>query len=233
MLSRGDASQQDQVSLRDSRKREIDRIEFAYPDAHLMVEGSLPAVQVQANTMVDSVFWNLLSNAVRHTDNAVQEISVSAKIQDGNVVVRIADNGPGGPCRSERRNIREGREGDSTVPGRVWVSTLSGTLSLTTAVRSGSRTTTLRVPSLPSNCSWPIRQDLTESCSGAQSTGRVIDTERFWSEIFTADVLISRYLSSGHWGSPLWVCPLFCPISNLPTFRLRVENRWEAERIYG
>jgi signal transduction histidine kinase len=97
MLSREDTRQQDQVNLRQTLERELDRIEAEYPDARVMVEESLPAVQIRANQMLDSVFRNLLSNAIQHNNKDVPEISVSATVRDTTVVVRIEDNGPGVP----------------------------------------------------------------------------------------------------------------------------------------
>lgn len=97
MLSREDARQQDQVNLRQTLERELDRIEAEYPDTRVMVEESLPAVQIRANQMLDSVFRNLLSNAIQHNNKDVPEISVSATVRDTTVVVRIEDNGPGVP----------------------------------------------------------------------------------------------------------------------------------------
>jgi PAS domain S-box-containing protein len=97
MLSREDARQQDQVNLRQTLERELDRIEAEYPDAHVTVEESLPAVQIRANQMLDSVFRNLLSNAIQHNNKDIPEISVSATVCDTTVVVRIEDNGPGVP----------------------------------------------------------------------------------------------------------------------------------------
>jgi PAS domain S-box-containing protein len=97
MLSREDTRQQDQVNLRKTLERELDKIEAEYPDARVVVEESLPAVQIRANQMLDSVFRNLLSNAIQHNNKDVPEISVSAAVRDTTVVVRIEDNGPGVP----------------------------------------------------------------------------------------------------------------------------------------
>jgi signal transduction histidine kinase len=117
-LSREDAQQQDRVDLHSTLERELDEIESEYPDAHLTVEGSLPAVQVRADRMLDSVFRNLLSNAVQHNDKAVPEISVSATNHDGKVVVRIADNGPGVPDGQKEEIFGKGEKGlDSAGTG--------------------------------------------------------------------------------------------------------------------
>jgi PAS domain S-box-containing protein len=118
MLSREDAQQQDRVNLRSTLERELDKIESEYPNANLTVEGSLPAVQVRANQLLDSVFRNLLSNAVQHNNKDVPEISVSATNHDGRVVVRIADNGPGVADNQKEEIFGKGEKGlDSSGTG--------------------------------------------------------------------------------------------------------------------
>jgi signal transduction histidine kinase len=59
-------------------------------------------VSVLADEMLDSVFRNLLKNAVQHNDKELPEVRVSASVDERTVTVRIADNGPGIP--EERRH---------------------------------------------------------------------------------------------------------------------------------
>jgi PAS domain S-box-containing protein len=116
MLSREDA--QTQIGLRRTLEGELDNLESEYPDAAVTVEGSLPAVRVQADQMVDSVFRNLLSNAVQHNDKDVPAIRVSATTHDETVVVRIADNGPGVPDDQKAQVFGKGEKGlDSSGTG--------------------------------------------------------------------------------------------------------------------
>ena len=118
MLSREDAQQQERVDLHDTLRRELDKIESEYPDAHVTVEDSLPAVQIQANQMLDSVFRNLLSNAIQHNDKQIPEISVSATCHQKTVVVRVADNGPGIPDNQREEIFGKGEKGlDSSGTG--------------------------------------------------------------------------------------------------------------------
>lgn len=117
MVSRETADQQ-RVDLHSTLESELNRIEAEHPDVRLTVEGSLPAVQVQANPMLDSVFRNLLSNAVQHNDSDPPEISVSATNRDGSVVVYVADNGPGVPDGQKDEIFGQGEKGlDSTGTG--------------------------------------------------------------------------------------------------------------------
>jgi signal transduction histidine kinase len=116
MLSREET--QERVDLRDTIERELAKTESENSDACVTVEGSLPAVQVRANRMLDSVFRNLLSNAIRHNDAEVPEISVSATTRDERVVVRIADNGPGVPDDQKEDIFGKGQKGlDSSGTG--------------------------------------------------------------------------------------------------------------------
>ena len=118
MLSRENPQQQHQVNLRNTLTRELDKIEAEYPDAHVMVEGELPSVQIQANRMLDSVVRNLLSNAVQHNDKDIPEVSVSATSHDERVTVRIADNGPGVPDGQKEEIFGKGEKGlDSSGTG--------------------------------------------------------------------------------------------------------------------
>ena len=117
MLSQEDTQQQE-VNPRDTIKRELDKLESEYPDAQISVKGSLPAVLIQANQMLDSVFRNLLSNAVQHNNKEVPEISVSATTNDQRAVVRIADNGPGVPDDQKEEVFGKGGKGlDSSGTG--------------------------------------------------------------------------------------------------------------------
>ncbi len=118
MLDREQSQRQSQVNLRETIDHELEKIESAFPEADITVEGSLPAVQVQANQMLDSVFRNLLSNAVQHNDKAVPKITVSATKDEKSVVVRIADNGPGIPDEQKDVVFGKGEKGlDSAGTG--------------------------------------------------------------------------------------------------------------------
>ncbi|MFC7132439.1 MULTISPECIES: PAS domain S-box protein [Salinibaculum] len=87
------------VNLRTTLESELDEIRSTHPAALVTVDDNLPAVQVRASDMLDSVFRNLLKNAVQHNDKELPEVTVSTTVRaDADaVVVRIADNGPGIP----------------------------------------------------------------------------------------------------------------------------------------
>jgi signal transduction histidine kinase len=78
-------------------------------------------VTVAADGMLDSVFRNLLTNAIQHNTAGVPEITVSAERQDGTVRVRVADNGPGVPA--ERKDEIFGRGAKGTDSGGTGIGT--------------------------------------------------------------------------------------------------------------
>ncbi len=68
-------------------------------------------VIVQASGMLSSVFDNLLSNAIRHSDTEAAEIEVAVDTTEGSVSIAIADNGPGVPDEHKDRIFGRGEKG--------------------------------------------------------------------------------------------------------------------------
>ncbi|MDG5778329.1 PAS domain-containing protein [Haloarculaceae archaeon H-GB1-1] len=125
MLSTEDSRQQ--VDLRSRLDGELDEIRSEYSNAAITVEGSIPRVSVIADDMLDSVFRNLLTNAVNHNDKEIPEVRVSATERDETVVVRIADNGPGVPDDQKETVFGKGEKGlesEGTGIGLYLVETL-------------------------------------------------------------------------------------------------------------
>jgi PAS domain S-box-containing protein len=85
------------VRLRPVLENEIDAIRSNYEHALVRVHGSIPEVDVIADDMLESVFRNLLTNAIQHNDKDLPEVTVSVTVDDGAALIRIADNGPGVP----------------------------------------------------------------------------------------------------------------------------------------
>ncbi len=95
MLASADETQY--MSLRRRLMDAVDEIQSGYPDADFHVEVPIPAVTVQATEMLDSVFDNVLKNAIQHNDKDVPEVTVGVTEHTEFVEIRIADNGPGVP----------------------------------------------------------------------------------------------------------------------------------------
>lgn len=68
-------------------------------------------MSVLADDMLDSVVRNLLKNAVQHNDKAVPEVTVSVSTDDGSVLVRVRDNGPGIPDEQKAAIFGKGEKG--------------------------------------------------------------------------------------------------------------------------
>ena len=76
-------------------EQQVDRLQSETQSAIVTVDGSLPAVDVIADELLEAIFRNLLKNAVQHNDKDVPEITVSASVDNHQVIVNVADNGPG------------------------------------------------------------------------------------------------------------------------------------------
>lgn len=101
---------------------EVDAIKRVHSSATKTVvvdlQSPLPMVEVVAGGMLPSVFANLLSNAVRHNDADTTEISIAVDVADNDVVVRVADNGPGIPDDQKERVFEPStKRGDSPGDG--------------------------------------------------------------------------------------------------------------------
>jgi PAS domain S-box-containing protein len=100
----------ERVSLRTVLEREIEGLRDGHPGASVLVDGPIPDVAVVADDMLNSVWRNLLTNAVVHSDEAVPEVRVSTEDRDDEIVVRIADNGPGVPDTDKEEVFGKGRK---------------------------------------------------------------------------------------------------------------------------
>ena len=99
------------VSLDRTLRQQIEVFRADHPDATVRIDEPLPRIDVTANTMLDSVFRNLLQNAVQHTDKETAVVIVSADRQDDDVTIRVADNGPGIPDPKKEKMLQEGTKG--------------------------------------------------------------------------------------------------------------------------
>ena len=123
----GEGTDLSPVSLRAVLQKEIDAIGSNHDQAVVTVDGSIPTVDVRADDMLAAVFRNLLTNAIRHNDKEIPEITVSGTAEAETARIQIADNGPGIPDDQKTQIFEEGEKGldsDGTGLGLYLVRTL-------------------------------------------------------------------------------------------------------------
>lgn len=94
-LTGEDERELEPVVLESTLVTEVERQQDANPNVSFEIPSSIPFVQVQANEMLGAVFRNLLSNAVSHNDATEPVVEVTCEAREADVLIRIADNGPG------------------------------------------------------------------------------------------------------------------------------------------
>jgi len=74
---------------------QVESVQSRRPSVFVSIRDSIPTTRVIANQMVESVFRNVLQNAVKHNDKDDPEITISAAEREDTLMINIADNGPG------------------------------------------------------------------------------------------------------------------------------------------
>ncbi|AHG02037.1 hypothetical protein HALLA_01675 (plasmid) [Halostagnicola larsenii XH-48] len=95
------------VPLRSVLETELSLREESFPEAEFVLNDTLPDVEVAADSMLSSVFRNLLNNAVQHNDKDAPIVEISCNLRDDDVEIRIADNGPG--IRDTKKDVVFGK----------------------------------------------------------------------------------------------------------------------------
>jgi len=100
-----------QARLRPAIETELDKLRSTYTDAEITVDDGIPDVTVRGNDLLNSVFRNLLKNAIQHNDTAIPAVTVSVTEGEETVTVQIADNGPGVPDHQKDEIFGKGEKG--------------------------------------------------------------------------------------------------------------------------
>ncbi|MFA9418059.1 PAS domain S-box protein [Natrinema sp. HArc-T2] len=99
------------VGLQSVLESEVNAVRSSHERAVVYIDGTIPDIEVLADDMVQSLFRNLLKNAIKHNDKEIPTVTVTATRAETKVRVRIADNGPGIPETHKDRIFDEGEKG--------------------------------------------------------------------------------------------------------------------------
>ncbi|EMA03618.1 histidine kinase N-terminal 7TM domain-containing protein [Haloferax denitrificans] len=126
MRATNDDERRRALDVGDALREAVEDVREGYPNAAFAVDG-LPPATVFANDLLDSVFVNVLKNAVVHSDRDHPSISVSGAADGERVTVRIADDGPG--IADEQKSVvfgkgAKGLESPGTGTGLYLVDTI-------------------------------------------------------------------------------------------------------------
>lgn len=111
LVVEGEDIETEPVALESILQTEIDRRQEMYTKAEFVVNGEIPDMEVLANDLLSSAFRNVLNNAVQHNDTAEPTITISFEDSGTDVVIRIADNGPGIPDEQKESIFGKQAEG--------------------------------------------------------------------------------------------------------------------------
>jgi PAS domain S-box-containing protein len=126
VLLRSDADRK-HVALRPVLEDQIEDVRARHERAIVSVETTIPNVDVLGDDMLESVFRNVLTNAIVHNDTELPKVALSATTDNGVVRVRVADNGPGVPDEQKQTIFEEGEkslDSEGTGLGLYLVETL-------------------------------------------------------------------------------------------------------------
>lgn len=138
------------VSLQSVLETELSLRKESFPEAEFVVDGSLPDIEVAADSMLSSVFRNLLNNAIQHNDKDSPRVEVSCEVHDDDVEIGLPITGL--EFQTIRKTSYSGKVSeDSGAPGQESDSTSSRRWPRSMAAISGPKTTSQRGQSLSSN----------------------------------------------------------------------------------
>jgi signal transduction histidine kinase len=147
----GEADELGPVSLRPALVQEVDALHRMHSDVAVEL-GDIPEVEVRADDLLNTVFENLLTNAVEHNDADTPRVEVDAEVRDDTVRVTVADNGPGIPPDRRDDIFERGEHGDRSSGrgfGLYLVDGILETYGASIEVRDNDQQGTVFVVDLP------------------------------------------------------------------------------------
>jgi PAS domain S-box-containing protein len=82
-------------SLKSVLGEEVDRASSKYDSTRIALENSIPDVSILVDGMAESLFRNLLQNAIVHNDKSEPEVTVTTMARNERVRIEVKDNDPG------------------------------------------------------------------------------------------------------------------------------------------
>ena len=95
------------IPLRPAIQREVEKARATHPEATIDM-GLLPRTEVLADDLLESVFQNILTNAIEHNDAGTPRVEITVEKKNKYVTVRVSDNGPGLPTDDRDRLFEPG-----------------------------------------------------------------------------------------------------------------------------
>ena len=115
-LTRETAPSLEPIDLAATLEAEVDRIRKTYPDVEFAVD--VPSrLSVRADELLADVLGNVVTNAIEHNDTAGLVVEVEAEATDGDVLIRIGDNGAGIADDRKEAVFRRGETGHAKATG--------------------------------------------------------------------------------------------------------------------
>ncbi|MGM0605819.1 MAG: histidine kinase N-terminal 7TM domain-containing protein [Halobacteriota archaeon] len=95
---------------------EVSAVRETNRDVPVRTPSAIPEVTVMADDLLGAVFRNIFSNAIRHRDDSELALTIDLEVSNGDVLVRIADTGPGIPDDRKSEIFGNGEKGPDS-PG--------------------------------------------------------------------------------------------------------------------
>lgn len=91
---------------------EVEKRREAFSQATIELHDEAPPeTEVWANSLLASVFRNLLNNAIHHNNSSEPRVEIRSKLTEDSFIIRVADNGPGIPNNEKNRIFGKSQKG--------------------------------------------------------------------------------------------------------------------------
>lgn len=100
------------IEIAPELREEVEKRRETFTSATIELTDEVPpGTTVWANSMLASVFRNLINNAIQHNDSAEPRVEIRSTRTRDSVVVRVADDGPGIPAARKEQIFAQAEKG--------------------------------------------------------------------------------------------------------------------------